>query len=67
MDDERRMSVEEWHAYFDELRDRAKDPNTELSLEDFRALTHLGLIDRVKELERALGNVERIFRQSRQM
>ncbi len=48
---ERQMSVAEWQAYFDDLRARAKDPAAALSLEDFRALAHLELIDRVKELE----------------
>jgi hypothetical protein len=67
MADERQMSVAEWQAYFDDLRDRAKDPAASLSLEDFRALAHLELIDRIKELEGALGNVERVLRHARQM
>jgi hypothetical protein len=67
MADERQMSVAEWQAYFAELRMRANDTAAELALEDFRALSHLELLDRVKELEQALGNVERILRQSRQM
>jgi hypothetical protein len=65
--DERQMSVAEWQAYFADLRTRANDPAAELALEDFRALSHLELLDRVKELEQALGNVERLLRQSRQM
>jgi hypothetical protein len=67
MADERQMSVAAWQAYFTELRTRANDPAAELPLEDFRAMAHLELLDRVKELEQALGNVERILRQSRQM
>ena len=67
MADERQMSVAEWQASFDDLRARAKEPTAALSLEDFRALAHLELIDRVKELEEALGNVERVLRHSRQM
>ena len=59
MTDERQMSATEWRVYFDELRERAKDPSTTLSLEDFRALAHYELIDRVRELESGLGNVER--------
>ena len=62
MTDERQMSAIEWRAYFEELRERAKDPAAALSLEDFRALAHLELIDRVRELEQALGNVERGLR-----
>jgi hypothetical protein len=67
MADERQMSVAEWQTYFDDLRQRAKDPTAALSLEDFQALAHLELIDRVKELEGALVNVERVLRHSRQM
>ena len=67
MTDERSMSAAEWRAYFEDLRERAKDPSATLSLEDFRALAHLELIDRVKELEGALGDVERVLRHSRQM
>jgi hypothetical protein len=67
MTDQRQMSAAEWRQYFDELRERAKDPDAALSLEDFRALAHLDLIDRVKELESALGNVERALRYSRQI
>jgi hypothetical protein len=67
MPGERQMSMEQWRAYFDDLRSRAQDPAAELSLDDFRALAHLELLDRVKELEGALGNVERILRQSRQL
>ena len=67
MTDERQLNAEEWRAYFDDLRERAKDPAAALSLEDFRALAHLELIDRVKELEGALGNVERALRHSRQI
>ena len=67
MADERSMSAVEWRAYFEDLRERAEDPSAALSLEDFRALAHLELIDRVKELEGALGDVERVLRHSRQM
>jgi hypothetical protein len=67
MADERQMSAAECQAYFDDLRERAKDPAAALSLEDFRALAHLELIDRVKELEGAPGNIERVLRHSRQM
>jgi hypothetical protein len=67
MTDQRQMSAADWRLYFDELRERAKDPAAALSLEDFRALAHLELIDRVKELEGALGNVERALRYSRQI
>jgi ribosomal protein L29 len=62
MADERQMSVAEWQAYFAELKMRANDPAADLALEDFRALSHLELLDRVKELEQALGNVERVLR-----
>jgi hypothetical protein len=61
------MSAAEWQAYFEDLRERAKDPSAALPLEDFRALAHLELIDRVTELEGALGDVERVLRHSRQM
>ena len=67
MADERRMSAAEWQTYFDDLRERAMDPAAALSLEDFRALAHLELIDRVKELEGALGNIERVLRHARQL
>ena len=67
MADERQLSAVEWRAYFDDLRERAQDPAAALSLEDFRAIAHLELIDRVKELEGALGNVERALRYSRQI
>jgi hypothetical protein len=67
MTDQQQMSAADWRRYFDELRERAKDPAAALSLEDFRALAHLELIDRVKELESALGDVERALRFSRQI
>jgi hypothetical protein len=67
MADERQLSAAEWRAYLDDVQERAKDPAAALSLEDFRAIAHLELIDRVKELEGALGNVERALRYSRQI
>jgi len=42
MADERQLSAVEWRAYFDDLRERAKDPAAALSLEDFRVLAHRG-------------------------
>ena len=67
MVNEHRMNAEQWQFYFNELRSRSQDPSAELSLEDFRALAHLELIDRVRELEKALGTVESALRQSRQI
>jgi len=64
---ERQMSAAEWQVYVAELRARANDPVAKLSLEDFRALAHLELLDRVKELEHALGDIERALRRSRQI
>lgn len=65
MADERQLSVAEWRAYAEGLRVCARDPDVTLSLEDFRALAHLELIDHVKELERALDDVERGLRRER--
>ena len=65
--DERQLSAAEWRVYFDDLRQRAKDPAAALSLEEFRAIAHLELLDRVRELESALGKVERALRYSRQI